>query len=136
MRFCRIGERVFLQVEPTYLFTSDGEVPMEGQSTGRLSLMWGGRQKNVDILRNFVFWSKAMASSGRTIRIESGGQPIVVSAVPATTKMNVGIEGGTVEIGSLMNQLDHELDEAASDVEIGEASGEPDDEEAQKTTEE
>jgi hypothetical protein len=63
MRFCRIGERVFLQVEPTYLFTSDGEIPLEGQSTGRLSMMWGGKQKNVDILRNFIFWSRNPCSA-------------------------------------------------------------------------
>ena len=104
---------VFLQVEPTYLFTSDGETPLVGQSTGRLAMMWGGRQKNVDILRNFIFWAKAMASSQQTIRIDTGGQPIVVLAVPATTKMNVGIEGETVQIGSLLKQFDHELDEVA-----------------------
>jgi hypothetical protein len=95
-------------------------------------MMWGGKQKNVDILRNFIFWSKAMASNHRVIRIETGGPPIIVSAVPATTKVNVGIEDETVRIGSLMNQLDHELDDAATDVELEEEE----DEESKDTEEE
>lgn len=122
INFRRVGQRVFLQVEPTYLFTGDGETPLEGQSTGRLSMMWGGRQKNPDILRNLVFWAKTMARSGERIRIDTGGQSIVVSAIPATAKVNVGIEGDTVRIGSLMYQLDHELDDAANDVVVADES--------------
>jgi hypothetical protein len=128
INFRQVGQRVFLQVEPTYLFTSDGETPLEGQSTGRLSMMWGGRQKNPDILRNLVFWAKTMARSGESIRIDTGGQPIVVSAVPATAKVNVGIEGDAVRIGSLMHQLDHELDDAAKDVVVAEAEESEDEE--------
>ena len=131
MMFRCIGERVFLQVEPTYLFTSDGEIPLEGQSTGKLSMMWGGRQKNVDILRNSIFWAKTMARSQRNIRIETGGPAIIISAVPATSKVTTGIEDDAVEIGSLFKQLDHELDEAANDVVVGEATEESDDEETQ-----
>jgi hypothetical protein len=128
INFRRVGKSVFLQVEPTYLFTGDGEIPLEGQSTNRLSMMWSGRQKNPDILRNLVFWAKTMARSGESITIDTGGQPIVVSAVPATTKVNVGIEGDAVRIGSLMHQLDHELDDAAKDVVVAE-SEETEDEE-------
>ncbi len=136
MKFKRVGERVFLLVEPTYLFTSDGEVPLEGQSTGRLSMMWGGRQKNVDILRNFVFWAKAMARSQSSIRIETGSTPIMISAIPATTKMNIGIDGETVRIGSLFKQLDRELDDAANDIVVGEETNEGDHEETGDTEDE
>jgi len=126
--FRRVGDRVFLRVEPTYLFTSDGETPLEGQSTGRLSMMWGGRQKNPDILRNLVFWAKTMARSEQTIRIDTGGQPIVVSAVPATAKVNIGIVGDAVRIGSLMHQLDQELDDAAMDVVVADIDESEDEE--------
>ncbi len=132
MQFRRVGERVFLQIEPTYLFTSDGEMPLGGQSTGRLSMMWGGRQKNVDILRNFIFWAKAIAHRQPSIHIETNDLPIIVSTVPATAKMNVGIEDETVQIGSLLKQLDHELDDAANDVVVDEET----EEETHETSEE
>lgn len=128
INFRRIGERVFLQVEPTYLFTGDGETPLEGQSSGRLSMMWGGRQKNPDILRNFIFWARTMARSGEIIRIDTGGTPIEVNAVPATAKVNRGIQGDAVRIGSLMHQLDHELDDAARDVVVAETEDSEDEE--------
>ena len=70
-----------------------------------------------------------MARSEQTIRIDTGGQPIVVSAVSATAKVNVGVVGDTVRIGSLMHQLDHELDDAAMDVVVADTDETEDDEE-------
>jgi len=85
---------------------------------GRMVMMWGGRQKNPDILRNFVFWAKAIAKSQRQIKIETGGDPIVVSGIPASSVVNVGIPADHVRIGSLMRSVDSELDEVAKDVDI------------------
>ena len=105
-------------IEPTYLFTSDGEHPLGGQQMGKMVMMWGGRQKNPDILRNFVFWAKAIAKSERYIKIETGGEPIVVSAIPALSVTSVGIQGDHIRIGSLMRSVDRDLDEVAQDVEL------------------
>lgn len=118
LRFRLLGNRYFLVIEPTYLFTSDGEHPLGGQQMGRMVMMWGGRQKNPDILRNIVFWAKAIAKSQRQIRIETGGEPITVSAIPASSLINIGIPGDHVRIGSLMRSVDSELDDAAKNVEI------------------
>lgn len=118
IQFRRLGDRFFLIIEPTYLFTSDGEHPLGGQQMGKMVMMWGGRQRNPDILRNFVFWAKAVAKSGRQIRIETGGEPIVVSAIPALSLTNVGIRGDHIRIGSLLRSVDSELDEVAQDVEL------------------
>jgi hypothetical protein len=118
IRFRLLGDRYFLVIEPTYLFTSDGEHPLGGQQMGRMVMMWGGRQKNPDILRNFVFWAKAIAKSQRQIKIETGGDPIVVSGIPASSLVNVGIPADHVRIGSLMRSVDSELDEVAKDVDI------------------
>lgn len=52
MKFKRIGERLFLSIEPVFLFTTDGRASVKGKAAGKLSLMWSGRQQNVDILRN------------------------------------------------------------------------------------
>ncbi|MEW6058340.1 MAG: hypothetical protein AB1540_17195, partial [Bdellovibrionota bacterium] len=121
IKFRRLGNRFFLMIEPTYLFTSDGEHPFGGQRMGRMVFIWGGRQRNADILRNLIFWTKAIARSENKIRIETGGEPIIVKGVPAIALSNVGVEMDHVRIGSLMSTADNELEEAVQDVEIVEA---------------
>lgn len=118
IKFRRFGHKLLLSLEPTYLFTSDGETPLEGDLMGRLVVMWGGRQRNPDILRNLVFWSKAIARSGKEFHIITGGEPIIVAGLPATALLNVGIEADHVRIGALLDAADDELDQAAQDVEV------------------
>jgi hypothetical protein len=79
MKFKRVGEKLFLSIEPAFLFTTDGQASVKGKGAGKLSLLWGGRQQNVDILRNFLFWSGVLAKGKSEIRIETGGEPILSS---------------------------------------------------------
>jgi TIR domain-containing protein len=118
IRFKRLGDRFFLMIEPTYFFTTEGETPFAGQKMGRMVIMWAGRQKNADILRNFVFWAKTIAKGNRQLHIETGAEPIIVSGVPALAVANVGIASDHIRIGSLLAIADQELDEVAKDVEV------------------
>lgn len=118
IRFKRLGDRFFLMIEPTYFFTTDGETAFAGQKMGRMVMMWAGRQKNADILRNFVFWAKTIAKDSRQLRIHTGGESIVVSGVPALAVANVGIASDHVRVGSLLGMADTELDEVAQDVQV------------------
>ena len=118
IRFKRLGDRFFLMIEPTYFFTTDGETPFAGQKMGKMVMMWAGRQKNPDILRNFVFWAKTIAKGTRQLRIETGAEPILVSGVPALAIANVGIASDHIRIGSLLTMEDNELDQVAQDVEV------------------
>jgi hypothetical protein len=120
IKFTRFGSRYFLMIDPTYLFTSDGEHLLGGQEMGRMVMMWGGKQKNPDILRNFVFWAKTIAKNEGRIKIKTGGSPIIVSGIPASCVANVGIEKDYIRIGSLLRVVDIELDEVAQDVEVAE----------------
>lgn len=134
IRFRRFGNKFVLSLEPTYVFTSDGERLLEGELMGRLVVMWGGRQRNPDILRNLVFWSKAISRSRKEFQISTGGEPIIVAGLPATALLNVGIEADHVRIGALLNATDDELEQAAQDVEVvpeelDEEEGEGDEEE-------
>lgn len=52
------------------------------------------------------------------MQIQTGGEPIVVSGVPALAMANVGIESDHVRVGSLFATVDTELDEVARDVEV------------------
>jgi hypothetical protein len=105
-------------IEPTYLFTSDGSQPLAGQEMGKMVIMWSGKQRNPDILRNFLFWAKTIARNQRMIEIETAGSPIVISAIPALSVTNQGISSDHIRIGSLMNTVDTDLETAAKDVEI------------------
>jgi len=116
MKFFRLGPRIFLQLEPTYLFTSDGKQPLAGKSMGRMVVMWGGRQQNVDILRNFVFWMRFLAGGQKEICIRAGSGKLVLSAISGTASMNVGIEADHVRIGALMRTITNEIDEVAANV--------------------
>jgi hypothetical protein len=118
IKFNRFGQEFFLMIEPTYLFTTDGEHPFGGQQMGRMVMMWGGKQKNADILRNFVFWAKAIAKNGRQMRIETSGAPIILSAIPAMAVANVGVESDHIRVGALMNAVEDELDDVAQDIEV------------------
>jgi len=129
MKFVRLSHRIFLQLEPTYLFTSDGQQPLAGKSMGRMVIMWGGRQQNVDILRNFVFWMRFLARGEREIRIPAGSGVLVLSALSGTASMNVGIEADHVRIGALMRTVTDEMDDVAGNVVLAheeEEGGAPD----------
>jgi len=134
LKFVRLGQRIFLQLEPTYLFTSDGKRPLAGKSMGRMVIMWGGRQQNVDVLRNFVFWMRFLANGQREIHIPAGSGKFVLSAVSGTTAMNVGIEADHVRIGSLMRTVTDEMSDVAKNVVVAdeEAEGRATDETAQE----
>jgi hypothetical protein len=90
-------------------------------------MMWGGKQKNVEILRNFVFWAKTIARSEPQVRVQTGGEPIIVSAMPAIVRMSYGIAFDHVRVGSLLKQVDRDLDAAAEDVIVAEPDEEGDD---------
>src|SRR5262249_22691225 len=68
LSFLGLGERLYVNVEPSYVFTSDGESPLSGRSVGPLSVQWGGKERNAAILRHIVFWGRTLA--GGKIRIE------------------------------------------------------------------
>lgn len=118
MRFRRLGQNLFLSVDPVFLFTTDGTAAVKGKNAGRLSLQWGGKQQNPDILRDLLFWTSVLADSKQKITIYTGGRPILVDAMPATTKMENGVAYDTIKIRSLMEQADTVLSEIANSGEV------------------
>jgi hypothetical protein len=128
VRFKRFGDRFFILLVPGFTFTSDGSAPLTGKSMGRLSVQWGGRQKNPDVLRSVMFWAKALATGSNEIRIQAGADTILVSPLPATTKTSVGVHGDHIQIAALLNTAQAELDEVAAEIEVIETESESPDE--------
>lgn len=121
MRFRRFGQQFYLCIEPIYLFTTDGTTPIDGKAAGKLAMAWGGKQQNDMALRNLIFWAKAISkstisSADSFIQIPAGESPIKVKILATMTKMAVGIEFDVVKVGALLNQVDTDLELAASDV--------------------
>lgn len=128
IKFKSVGERLFLSVEPLYLFTSDGALAVAGKNAGKLSLMWSGRQQNPDVLRNLLFWGAVMANNQNTIRIETGGKPILLNPIPASSQLDRGIAFDEIRIKALMTQEDNELEKAAIDVQSTDEAAEDEEE--------
>jgi hypothetical protein len=113
IKFKRVGEKLFLSVEPLYLFTSDGNLTVAGKYAGKLSLLWGGRQQNPDVLRNLLFWGAVLAENEKAITIRTGDKPIILSPIPASAQLDRGVAFDEIRIKALLAQDDADLEKAA-----------------------
>ena len=116
VRFRRIDAKIFLSVVPLYLFTEDGVATITGKAAGKLSQMWMGKQQNPDIFRDVLFWSHVMSGGGATIKMETGDQPIVLDSTPAAAKTQYGVAFDAINMRTLLQHKDTELDEAAANL--------------------
>jgi len=113
LAFQTLGELLLLCIEPCYVFTSDGNQPLEGKPVGPLSIKWGGKERNAAILRHIVFWARTLSRQASKIEIATGGQPILISGIPAFARTTFGVEFDHIGVGSLLNQVEDELQLAA-----------------------
>ncbi len=106
MRFISIGERLFLIVEPGWLFTSDGVTPLEGKEVGRFSTMWGGKERNAAVLRNVLMWGLLIAGGKRELLLnlatEKTPEYATIGSVPAHTMISRGIAGDSIRLDRIL----------------------------------
>jgi hypothetical protein len=129
LAFQTLGDRIFLCIEPSYVFTSDGRQPLEGKSVGPLSIKWGGKERNAAILRHVVFWARTLSKGLTKIEVETGGSAVTLSGIPAFARTSFGIEFDHIGIGTLIDQAEDELALAAEEMST---FGGSDDEEAEE----
>jgi TIR domain len=129
LQFQTLGNELYLLVDPSYVFTSDGTTPLKGRIVGPLSMKWSGKERNAAILRHIVFWARTLARRKTKIEIDTGAAPIVVSGIPALARTTFGIEFDHIAIGSLINQVTDELGKVAASVDFGAAEEGEDEEE-------
>jgi len=127
MRFHRVEDRFYIYVSPAFLFTTDGTTGIGGKNAGRLSMAWGGKQQNPDILRNVLFWGSVLANNGAGIHIETGGHSIIGSPVPASARLNRGIGGDEVKVSALFSKADRDLEDAVVSAQDADGSDDSDD---------
>lgn len=102
MRFLTIGARLFLLVEPGWLFTSDGMMPLQGPEVGRFSTMWNGPERNATVLRNVLMWGLLLSKGTSRIEIGLGPTAVVVQSVPAHTQVKAGLDGDSIRLDRIL----------------------------------
>lgn len=128
LQFISLGDRLYLLIDPSYVFTSDGTTPLRGKIVGPLSMQWTGKERNAAVLRHIVFWARTFGMSSGKISLDTGASPIVLSGIPSLARTSRGIEFDHIEVGSLLHQVEDELGKAAAKmVLVNDESGETDD---------
>ncbi len=121
MRFILLGPKLYLLIEPAWMFTTDGIKPVEGQDMGVFSTKWGGREKNATVLRNVLMWGLLIADGKREIAINIGTETIpamaTIQSVPSHTRINVGIPGDEIRLDRILagEGAGEQRDETAGD---------------------
>lgn len=101
--FETLGDRLFLSVDPCWVFTRDGRTPMRGKTVTKLAARWSVRQRNGAILRNLVFWATVLSLGREEISWKLGDASLRIRTVPATCNATVGIDGDRETVGTLLD---------------------------------
>lgn len=118
IRFEFLGDKLFLRIEPGYIFTKDGKVSMDPKTVGKLSIQWTGKQQNPDLLRLALFWVRVLADGKSEILIPAGSYTIKAKAFLASARAHFGVAGDYIRIQALMQQPGQTLDDVVDDIEI------------------
>ena len=125
LSFLTLGDQLYLSIEPSYVFTSDGRIPLGGIKVTSLAMAWGGKERNAALLRHVVFWARTLSKGKAKIELATGSQPIIVSGIPAVARTSVGIEFDHIEFRSLLAQIADELGDVAASVELSNEPARP-----------
>lgn len=82
LQFLQLGSVWCLQIEPMYLFTTDGREPWEGKRAREYAIQKKAKETNQHVLNHVLFWSSFLARSRAKDDIEvgtdAGGTPLIV----------------------------------------------------------
>lgn len=126
----RLGERLFLKIMPTWLFTTDGRATtlMKGKRVGVLAMRWLGRERNVQILYHTRFWAYVLSQGRSVINVRAGDQPFLIDTQPAFIRLNFGLQHDHLNLEHMVQQVADDFDWNEEDV-LAQLSRENDDEE-------
>lgn len=103
MRFIEIGNKLYLLVEPRYVFTTDGFGRVDRKKAGRYSVRWGGREGNYTVLRRTLMWPRILSEGRNEVTLRTGGpESVRVAVMPLGGRSNQGILGDAKDIRYLL----------------------------------
>lgn len=131
LRFETLGDRLYLAIEPSWLFTTDGRTLVAKETVGPLTMKWSGKERNGAILRHLLMWSDVLTSGNREAVVEAGDQKLVIGRLPATVQTPVSIVDDRVRVGALLEFTRAELNVATVASEFGYVEGNSESREAE-----
>lgn len=76
--FQNFGDEWFLQVQPKYLFTDDGERPSDPEMVGPYTTSQKALEHNPQVLNHVLFWAHTLAGGKQRIELALFGKPLVI----------------------------------------------------------
>lgn len=104
IKFRLIASMPFLRILPTYSFTHDGVQSLDRKQAGRFRVMWGGKQDSATVLRQVLFWLLFMSDGHEEWVLETAGNPVPISVMPATAQTQFGIVIDHIRIKALVEE--------------------------------
>ncbi len=108
----RLGNRLFLKIIPTWLFTTDGRANslMKGKRVGVLAMRWLGRERNVQILYHTRFWAYVLSQGRSVINVHAGDQSLLIDTQPAFVRLRFGINDDHLNLEHMVQQVADDFD--------------------------
>jgi hypothetical protein len=122
LRVLYLGDRWFVKVQPTVVFTRDGgsHSILRGSVVGPLATKWLARERNLHLAYHTHFWAHVLGDGTTPIRARAGDQWMVIDPEPLKVHMSQGIAGDQVNLEAELEEADDpdeglDLDEYADD---------------------
>jgi len=108
LRFYNFGGRLFLSVDPTFVFTTDGRTPVHGDKARSLAMKWTAKERNAAVLARVLLWADAIAQGRSSATIPLDGGDLTIERVPTPAEAPVSIDE-RVGMRSLLTFADAQL---------------------------
>lgn len=110
LHFEYISGRLYLSIEPSWAFTTNGRTAVSGVKAGPLSAMWNGPERNGSVLRHVLMWSNLLTAT-RDGTITCGDQRLAFAPLLATAQTQRGLENDRIAVRALLEltRIEHNL---------------------------
>jgi hypothetical protein len=106
LKMMYLADKLYLQIDPTWVLTEDGAKVKAGPDIGRIVIRWTGRERNLHVLYHVLFWTSVLRNRRPgSISVYAGDQTLEISRQPVFSQVPYGI---AADHKDLLNALDNE----------------------------
>jgi hypothetical protein len=106
LKMLYLADKLYLQIEPTWVLTEDGNKVKGGPDIGRIVIKWTGQERNLQVFYHVKLWSAVLRKRRPgPISIYAGDQTLEIGQSPVFCQMQYGIASDRRD---LLNGLDRE----------------------------